>query len=667
MSPLRRIVMSKYNHVFTPFRIGKLEVKNRIQVPPMLSCMATPDGFVTREMIEFYQSFARGGAGIVTIGDSAVDFDYAQAHFGQLNLGDDRGISGLSTLAEAVQKYGAKISIELDHSGRFSSPRVLNGRNPIGPSPVPAKAEEMLAMMEGRKPTPVTEMDQDMIDEVIDHFAMAAFRCMKAGFEMVMVHGGHGQLLSQFVSPCANKRTDNYGGSLENRARFVIELLTAIRSQVGDRLSLEYRVSADEFVPGGMDEAETINFLKLIRDKIDLINVSVGGMIAEPRYITHMAQPYLFPHAYNANRAEKIKKAVNLPVTCVGSIISLEMADRIIDEGKADIVAMGRAQVADPELVNKTYRGEADDIRPCLRCNVCGEKPKDSFPVRCAVNPVTGREMEYRYLSPPEKKKKIVIIGGGPAGMEAAITASSRGHEVILFEEKKELGGALRIAASPSFKVDMKRFLEWMIRKTRNSNVDLKLSIKATTDSIREFKPDVLIMAIGGEPIVPDITGIKNPNVVWAGDVDTGKVVTGDAIVVAGAGLTGCETALLLSQQGKKVTIIDMIPEVEIAKDASLVSRITLMEQLQENGVQFRNEVTLDEITDKGIIVRDKNGNRNEIETDTVVLSLGVKPLRETAEKFRGLAREFHVIGDCSRPRNLMSAVHDAFNITAEM
>jgi 2,4-dienoyl-CoA reductase-like NADH-dependent reductase (Old Yellow Enzyme family)/thioredoxin reductase len=667
MNPLGRIEMPKYNHVFSPFRIGKLEVKNRIQAPPMLACTASPDGFVTREFIEFYQSFARGGAGIVTIGDSAVDFDYAQAHFGQLNLGDDRGIGGLSNLVEAVQKYGAKISVELDHSGRLSSPRFLNGKNPIGPSPIPAKAEEMMALMEGRKPNPVTEMNQDMINEVIDHFAMAAFRCMRAGFEMVMVHGGHGQLLSQFISPYSNKRTDNYGGSLENRARFVIELLTAIRNKVGDKLAIEFRVSADEFVPGGMNEEDTINFLKLIRDKIDLINVSVGGMIAEPRYVTYMAQPYLFPHAYNVYRAEKIRKAVNVPVACVGSIISLEMADRIIEEGKADIVAMGRAQVADPDLVNKTYMGEVDDIRPCLRCNVCGEKPKDSLPVRCAVNPVIGREMEYRCIRPSEKKKKVVILGGGPAGMEAAITASSRGHDVILFEEKKELGGALRVAASPSFKVDMKRFMEWMIRKTRNSKVDLRLSTGGTTDSIKDIKPDVLIMAIGGEPIVPDIPGIKNPNVVWAGDVDTGKVATGDTIVVAGAGLTGCETALLLSEQGKKVTIIDMITEAEVAKDASFVARITLIEQLHEHGVQFKNEVMLDEITVKGIIVRDKMGNRNEIAADTVVLSLGVRPLRERAEEFRGLAREFHVIGDCSRPRNLMSAIHDAFTITAEM
>jgi 2,4-dienoyl-CoA reductase-like NADH-dependent reductase (Old Yellow Enzyme family)/thioredoxin reductase len=659
--------MTQYQNVFSSFRFGNVEVKNRIETPPMLACMATPDGFVTREMIEFYQSFARGGAGIVTIGDSAIDFEFARGHFGQLNLGDDRVVPGLNTLVEAVQKYGAKISIELDHSGRLSPPRVINGRNPIGPSPLPTKGEEMAAQMEGRKVIQVTEMNQEMINQVIEHFAMASYRCMTAGFEMVMIHGGHGQLLSQFVSPYSNKRTDSYGGSLENRARFVIEVLTAIRGKVGNKLALEYRISGDELVPGGMHEEETIEFIRMIQDKIDLINVSVGGMIAEPKYMTHMAQPYYFPYAYNVPRAEKIKKAVKIPVTCVGSIIDLEMADKIIAEGKADIVAMGRAHIADPEIVNKTYRGELDDIRPCLRCNVCGERPKDFLPVRCAVNPVIGREVEYRYLRRAERKKKVIIVGGGLAGMEAAIIASSRGHQVTLYEKKEALGGTLRIAASPSFKIDMRRYLKWIIKKTQKSSVEVKLLVEATADSIKEMKPDVVIVAVGAEPIIPEIPGIKKPIVVWAGDVDTGKTPIGKQVLVVGAGLTGCETGLQLAQQGRKVKIIDMIDEQEIAKDTSFVNRITLIELLHQNNVEFKTEVELKEITDRGAIVTDKKGNRFEITADNVILSLGLKSLKATVKSFQGLAREVYAIGDCSSPRNLMAAIHDAFTIAAEL
>jgi 2,4-dienoyl-CoA reductase-like NADH-dependent reductase (Old Yellow Enzyme family)/thioredoxin reductase len=659
--------MISYSHVFSPFKFGNVTVKNRIATPPMLACMATPDGLVTREIIEFYQSFARGGAGIVNVGDSAVDFDYARGHFGQLNLGDDQIIGPLSTLVEAVQKYGAKISIELDHSGRLSSPQVIGGKNPIGPSPIPCKGEEMMARAEGRKIVQVTEMDQDMIDQVVENFANACYRCLTAGFEMVTIHGGHGQLLSQFVSPLANKRKDNYGGSLKNRARFVLEVLSAIRSKVEERLALEYRVSADELVPGGMHEEETIEFLKIIEDEIDLINVSVGGMIAEPKYIAHMAQPYYFPHAYNVHRAERIKKNVRVPVTCVGSIIDVAMADQIIAEGKADIVAMGRPHIADPYIVNKTCRGEAVNVRPCLRCNICGERPKDFLPVRCAVNPVIGREVEYRYSPPAKKKKNVIIVGGGPAGMEAALIASSRGHRVTLYEREDELGGALRMAAAPSFKTDMKRYLEWMIRQTLQAPVDVKLATEASVCTIQDAKPDALIVAIGADPHMPDIPGIQESHVVWAGDVDMGRASTGKTVVVAGAGLTGCETAMHLAQQGKKVTVIDMINESEIANDTTFVVRIALLELLEQQGVAFKTEVKLEEITDNGALVIDKKGNRFEIPADSVVLSLGFEPRSEAVKAFQATACDVFVIGDCSKPRNLMGAIHDAFTLAAEL
>lgn len=380
--------MGNYEHVLSPFQFGDVVVRNRIELSPACYMLTSPDGFVTRQMVAYYQRFARGGAGIVTVGETPIDFEYAKGHEFQLNMADDRVINGLSILAEEVHRHGAKLSIELSHLGRF----VLNNRPTIGPSPIPAQAEIMAAAREGRRVRPVKEMDQDLIDTVIQHFADAAYRCLRAGFEMIMVHGAHGHLISQFLSPYTNKRTDAYGGSLENRARFAIEVLTAIRNRVGNKLAIEYRISANELVPGGMEEEDTIEFVKMIEDKIDLLHVS-AGVLSEPKTVPHIIQPTYFPYCYNVHRAEKLKKALNVPITTVGSIMDMKMAEEIIATGKADIVAMARAMLADPEIVNKVKHGKAEDVRPCLRCHTCNKLTRNFYPIRCSVNPTLGREL----------------------------------------------------------------------------------------------------------------------------------------------------------------------------------------------------------------------------------------------------------------------------------
>ncbi|MDR0851005.1 MAG: NAD(P)/FAD-dependent oxidoreductase [Clostridiales Family XIII bacterium] len=652
---------SNLEHVLSPIKIGNLELKNRLQSAPHCFMLATPDGYVTREMIAYFRNIAKGGVGLITMGETPIDRKSAPAHNYSLNVGDDKIIHGLCETIEAVQKFGAKLSVELNHSGRIK----LNGDPALGPSNIPTPLELELAAEQGREPRPVIEMTKDMIDEIIDEYAEGALRCKKAGMEIVMLHTGHGHLLSSFLSPISNHRTDAYGGSFENRARFAIEVIDEVRNRCGDKLAIELRISGNELTPGGLDEDDMVKFINMIEGKVDLVNVS-AGLLGDNWIISDQIQPTYWPHCYHVHRAEYIKQRVNVPISTVGSIPDIQTADEIIRDGKADIVAMARALIVDPEMVNKAQAGQFEDIRPCMRCFMCNKKTRNFYPIRCSGNPVTGRELDYAELRPALVKKKVVIVGGGPAGMEAAITASKKGHDVILYEKSDKLGGNFNYAAGLEIKADVKRFLEYLVLQTKKTpNLDIRLGVEATPEKVKADAPDAIIVAVGSDPLIPGaIPGIQGENVVWVGDIDSGKATVGDNVVVVGAGTTGAETALQLTINGKKVTVIDLL---DYKKQIAPEYPRGLTRKITEYAIPILDHTKLEEITPVGVNVLTPDGHQETIAADTVVLSLGFRPRKALAHSFDGIVPEIYHIGDVVRIGDVYNAIHDGFDIAVEI
>lgn len=655
---------SDYRHVFSPLNIKGVDFRNRIQCAPNVPLLGTPDGYATRELVAYYGNFAKGGAAVVTAGDSCIDPQESQNHLNQLFLHHDSVITGLNSYREEVESHGAVASIEINHGGRFGSYE-MTGNVPVGPSPVISGLELMIARHEGRSPIGVRELSHEHIQLTVEKFAAAAERCQRAGFKMIMLHGAHSNLLGQFVSPLTNRRLDGYGGSLENRARFALEVLDAVRKRCGEGMLIEYRISGSELVEGGLNQEESIEFAKMIQDRIDILHVS-GGMYAEPDTAYLMVQPTYIDRMYNVHFAEAFKKELKVPIATVGSIMNLDNAEMILKNGWADFVAFVRPFLADPAFARKCATGRKAEVRPCIRCNSCGARIHAGWALRCAVNPMAGRELEFPrgVVEKAPVKKKVAVVGGGPAGMQAARTLAERGHEVVLFEKNGHLGGLLKPGTALEFKRDMRDYYEWAVRETEKCGADIRLNCEVTAELLEEERPDAVVIAVGSSPIVPRVKGIDCPQVQWAGDVDEGGCPVGEKVVVIGGGLVGFETAIGLGRQGKEVTIVEMAGEDGLLKrgisplDAGSVFRMA-----EKAGVKIVCNTRLEEVLENGIRCINRNLELVEYPCDTVVLAVGMRSRREKVEELRHVIAEteVYVVGDAARAESVGDAVQAAF------
>ena len=631
-------MMTEFPKLFEAGKIGKMDIKNRIIMPPMATHMATDEGDITDRLIDYYAERARGGVGLIVIESS---FPNTIGHPKRIALDHDGRIPRLQRLVEAIHKGGAKVVMEVNtHMGR-------QDRNPLSPSDVPHP-------ITGVKARPATVED---IKKLREEYGRAARRVKEAGFDGMMIHGGTGYLIAEFLSPLVNKRTDQYGGGVKGRARFALELVEITREKVGDDFPLLFRFMSNERTVGGLGTEDAIAISKMFQENgVDAIDVITGSAVSHE----WTAPPMYMPAGCNTDVSEAIRKEVKIPICVAGKINDPYLADQILREGKADFVDIGRGLLADPDFVTKTIEGRAGEIRKCIGCVRCGEQIVTSLdPVMCTVNPAVGKEKEFEKKI-AGKRKTVLVVGGGPAGMEAAIIADQRGHDVTLWEKKSRLGGNLSLAVIPSGKKDMEKFLDYLNKQLQESKVKVNLEKEATIESVKKFAPEAVIVAIGSHPFVVDIPGVHGENVLGFSEILSGRMeMRGKKIVVWGAGFVGCEVAYFLAEIGNKVTLI--FPELEAAPDVAYPDlRKLLLKKLEEKQIKIETGVRqFREITSKGIAVIDKEEKEVIIEADKIVLATGARPQRTFAQSLRGEVPELYEVGDCVEVRRLLEAVYE--------
>lgn len=648
-----------FPHIYQPIQVGSMTMKNRIQYSPIVSNHADVEsGRVNHELLEFVSTQAQTGAGLVTIGSTPINFNEGRDFYSCLSATNDLDVPGLGLLADEVHRYDCNLSAELIHAGQWSA---LNGKVAWVPSVVEKYHKNKALYHE------ITRAD---MDKVIEDYMAAARRCKEAGFDMVMAHFAHGNLVSAFLSTLWNQRTDAYGGSEKNRWRFPLEVLEAVYSVTKGEIPIEMRVVGDERIPGGTGIKERIAFLKEASRWVDMLCVSTGTlMYADGECMCYNMPGYYTPNGLNVEHAAAFKEALGdkVAVSVVGGINTLEMAEHILAEGKADIVAMAKALMADDRMIVKGERGQEEDVTPCMRCMYCLRNVGGAHIRGCAVNPRMGWEYRYPRFVPMRRKKKVLIAGGGPGGMEAARILTERGHEVHLYEKEASLGGRFPEASALWLKEGFRRYYDFAVRKTMSCGAAIHLNTAVTPELIAAEAPDTVILALGAKELTPPIKGIDGANVVSVVDVDRGKAKVGQKIVVCGGGLSGSECAMALGHEGKDVTVVDILPEAELYKNMKDFTLPIFLKQLRDNHVKVLYETAVQEITDKGVLVKNTDGSETLLEADTVIAAFGLRADQAELEALKDVVAETYVIGDAHKVGVIGDATNDAYRVCLEI
>lgn len=566
-----------------------------------------------------------------------------------LGIYDDRLIPGLRRLAQSIQQQGAKVIIQISHAGRRTHSDII-GCLPVAPSPIPR--------LNGETPR---ELSLPEIEEMIHDYIQAARRAKEAGFDGVMIHMAHGYLIQQFLSPLSNQRMDRYGGDWGGRSRFAWEILKGIRQEVGNDYPVTCRICGDEFLRGGIDLPEAVQLSRLLEaNGIDAIEVSAG---------THetpqvMSAPPYFPMGFLSHLAEGIKKEVNIPVGSVGRIHDPRLAEALLEQGKSDLIAVGRALIADPEWPNKAYQGRIDDICPCISCNQgCNDRMYYQQDISCTVNPGVGREITFA-LTPARKKKKVLILGGGPAGLETARIAAMRGHRVSLYEKEKKLGGQLRIASAPPAKEDFEKLRKFFLREVERLGVKVRYG-KIDKKTIAKLSPDFIVVAVGGKPMELEGYGFRDGKVISAWEVLSGQKPVGKRVVIIGGGQVGLETADFLLNQGKEIIILEMLKR--LGQDMSPRARKMVLERLSQIGVEILTEAKAMLVKEDGVVFN-RAGVVDQVRgVDSVVVAVGTARQEVGIPGLEKMGLPMRWIGDCSVPRKAFEAIHEGFLVGMEI